>query len=359
MTRLENGTLVKVALTLVICGALGGSSFILIKALVGHISPVQLVAARIALATAVLVPAMLALKRTPPLNATVLRGAAVLAVMDAIAPYMLVASAAPYALASTAALLASTMPLFTGVIVSVADRSRLPLEYIAGLLLGAVGVSILAGPRAFDFGSSEMLAMLAVLMSAFCLASSAVYSRHLLRVADPIGLSAIKFAIASCVIVPVVTLREGIGGYADLSAAGWLGLLAVGFITTGVGRCGYVWVIAKAGSVSASLLTYIVPVAALLLAISSWARPWAGPGASEQPSSAAPSPASCSAQRLHNESSASSCSLGSINTTWRAKQKFPEVKTHETWTSLRRFALKNLRFSSRQERQRRARSPEH
>ena len=172
LMRLDNATTVKVALTLLVGGILGGSSFILIKALVGHISPMQLVAARIGLATLVLVPAMLVLKRTPRLNAPVLRGAGVLALLDAIAPYMLVATAAPYALASTAALLSSTMPLFTGVIVSVADRSRLPWEYIAGLMLGAVGVSILAGPRAFDFGSSEMLAMLAVLLSAFCLASA-------------------------------------------------------------------------------------------------------------------------------------------------------------------------------------------
>jgi len=265
LTRLDNGLTVRVALTLIVCGALGGSSFILVKELVGHISAIQLVAARIALATLVLVPAMVALKRTPPLNGNVLRGAAVLSLLDAIAPYMLVATAAPFVLASTSALLAATMPLFTGVIVSVVDKSRLPVEYIAGLVLGALGVTILAGSRAFDFGSSEMLAMLAVLLSALCLASAGVYSRGLLRTVDPVGLSAVKFAIASCVLVPVVTLHEGVGGYADLSASGWSGLLGIGCVITGAARCGYVWVIAKAGSVSASLLTYIVPVAALLI----------------------------------------------------------------------------------------------
>jgi hypothetical protein len=36
--RLDNATTVKVALTLLVGGILGGSSFILIKELVGHIS---------------------------------------------------------------------------------------------------------------------------------------------------------------------------------------------------------------------------------------------------------------------------------------------------------------------------------
>jgi drug/metabolite transporter (DMT)-like permease len=37
-------------------------------------------------------------------------------------------------------------------------------------------------------------------------------------------------------------------------------------VVTGLARCGYVWVIEEAGSVSASLLTYNIPVATLGIA---------------------------------------------------------------------------------------------
>jgi drug/metabolite transporter (DMT)-like permease len=84
---------------------------------------------------------------------------------------------------------------------------------------------------------------------------------------DPISLSAVKFAIASAVLVPAVVLHEGAGGYAELDLLGWLGLLGIGIFVTGVARCGYVWVISVAGSVTGSLLTYIVPAAALVLGL--------------------------------------------------------------------------------------------
>jgi drug/metabolite transporter (DMT)-like permease len=191
----------------------------------------------------------------------------VLAVIDAIVPYVLIALAASHVQASTSALLVSTMPLFTALFVGAADRSSLPINASLGLVIGAIGVSVLAGPSAFQPGSSDGLAMLAVLLAAASYAAAAVYSRGPLRTVDPISLSAVKFAIASAVLVPAVVLHEGAGGYAELDLLGWLGLLGIGIFVTGVARCGYVWVISVAGSVTGSLLTYIVPAAALVLGL--------------------------------------------------------------------------------------------
>ena len=109
------------------------------------------------------------------------------------------------------------------------------------------------------------LAMLAVVLAAASLASAAVYARGPLRKTNPIGLSACKFALAAVVVIPAVAYYDGVGGFQDLSRAGWLSLLGIGVMSTAIARCGYVWVISVAGSVTASLLTYIVPAAALVL----------------------------------------------------------------------------------------------
>jgi drug/metabolite transporter (DMT)-like permease len=45
----------------------------------------------------------------------------------------------------------------------------------------------------------------------------------------------------------------------------WLSLLALGTLGTGLGYVGWVWMIEVLGSVRASLVTYIVPVVALIL----------------------------------------------------------------------------------------------
>ena len=74
-----------------------------------------------------------------------------------------------------------------------------------------------------------------------------------------------KFSIASAVVVPAVAYHQGVASFVHLDTAGWLSLLGLGVITTALARCGYVWVIREAGSLTASLLTYVTPAAALLL----------------------------------------------------------------------------------------------
>jgi drug/metabolite transporter (DMT)-like permease len=149
---------------------------------------------------------------------------------------------------------------------------------VIGLAVGACGVAFLAGPGAGNLGDSSTLAMVGVIAATISYAVAAVYSRSVLRFTDPIELSAVKFALASAVLLPFVSLREGVGSFAELGLTGWASLAGIGLVVTGLARCGYVWVIKTAGSVSASLLTYIVPASALGLGFvfmeesMSWAR---------------------------------------------------------------------------------------
>jgi len=221
------------------------------------------VTARVLLAGITLSGVLLAAGKMPKLDRHTLKAASILAVSDAIIPYMLIVLAAPHILASTSALLIATMPVFTAVAVSFTDRSRITPSIILGLALGALGVSILAGPTALQFGSSTLLAMIAVLVASCSYAASAVYSRIPLQTVNPVELSAVKFWIAGMVLL-VATLFVGkpvTSIHLDLPA--WLALFSIGFIVTGLARCGYVWVIGASGSVTASLLTYVVPAATL------------------------------------------------------------------------------------------------
>jgi drug/metabolite transporter (DMT)-like permease len=256
----------RVVLGLLGFGVAGGSAFMFVKLLVGEISPVQLVTGRVAMAALPLLAAMWIAGSTPRLSTAFLTGATTLALIDTIAPYLLIAWAQQHVHSSTAALLVSTMPLFTTLIAMRTSESAAVTPTAAGgLVCGFLGVAVLAGPDAFDFTSSSALGMFAVIAAALCYAAGAVYSRSLMRYADPLGLSAVKLAAAVCLLLPATIATDGIGDFAELSLRGWLGLIAVGFISTGIGRCVYQWVIAEAGSVRASLVTYIVPVVALLL----------------------------------------------------------------------------------------------
>ncbi|HXG37034.1 MAG TPA: DMT family transporter [Dehalococcoidia bacterium] len=247
-------------------GLAGGSAFMFVKLLVGELTPLQLVTGRVAMASLPLLVMMVITGSDPRISARFLASVTLLAVTDTIAPYLLIAWSQLHVSSSMAALLISTMPLFTTLIASRTAKDETSTSTaIAGMVIGFLGIAVLTGPEALNVTNTSALGAFAVITAAACYAAGAVYSKSLMRSADPIGLSAIKLASATLILVPLTAYLDGVQGYATLSSEGWLGLTAVGLVSTGVGRCVYQWVIGVAGSVRASLVTYIIPVVALFL----------------------------------------------------------------------------------------------
>jgi drug/metabolite transporter (DMT)-like permease len=159
----------RVVLGLLGFGLTGGSAFMFVKLLVGEITPLQLVAGRVALAAVPLLVLMALAGSAPRLSARFLMGAAALALIDTIGPYLLVAWAQLHINSSTAALLVSTMPLFTTLIASATPESKgITRTAVTGLAFGFLGVAVLAGPSAYDLTSAR--GVLAVLLAALCYA---------------------------------------------------------------------------------------------------------------------------------------------------------------------------------------------
>jgi drug/metabolite transporter (DMT)-like permease len=256
----------RVSLALLLCGISGGSLFIFVKLLVGEITPLQLAASRAALGAVILLSIVLAGRAMSPLTKPLILGAIILALVDTTTPYLLIAWGSQHVPSATAALLVSTMPLFTTMIASV----RLPDERLTGtiaggLALSAIGVVVLTGPGALDLRNSSTIAAFAVLLSALCYAVGVVYSRFLLRLSSPMSLTALKLTFAAMFLVPIAAAIDGVAGFASLSAIGWVGIFEVCVISTGFGRSLLQWVVKTADSVRASMVTYIIPVVTLAI----------------------------------------------------------------------------------------------
>jgi drug/metabolite transporter (DMT)-like permease len=255
----------KIMLAVVAFGFAVGTNFMFVKLLVGEISPLQLVTGRLALAAAPLLALTMIYSR-PRITVPFVTGAAVLGAIDTVAPYLLIAWGQQSVASSTAALLIATMPFFTTLLAArTSESASVTSTAVRGLLCGLAGIALLAGPSAFDPSSSGTWGMLAVLTAAFCYAAGAIYSRTLSHHADPVALSAVKLALATCFLVPATASIEGFSSFATLSSQGWLGLVLLGFVSTGIGRCIYQWVVVTAGSVRASQATNIGPVVAVFV----------------------------------------------------------------------------------------------
>lgn len=149
---------------LLVLGAMWGSSFLFIKVALGEVSPVFIVAGRAFFG-------LLALLAAAPLLARIFlarifgasehgllrnllrfwRPLLVLGFFNAALPFFTISWGTQFLPSGTAAILNSTVPLFTAVLAGLLPfitDERLGLSGIAGILLGILGVAVLAGASA-------------------------------------------------------------------------------------------------------------------------------------------------------------------------------------------------------------------
>jgi len=157
-----------------------------------------------------------------------------------------------------AAVLQASMPLFTALLAFTFNRAqRVGGARLVGVLVGFVGVVLLVGmqPR------GDVLSALAVLLTAFCYAASALYAGSRLRDAPPITISLGTLAVGTLASLPL--------GIAQLPSAmpSWKAigsLVALGALGLSVAYLLYFALITGAGASYAALVTYLVPALALV-----------------------------------------------------------------------------------------------
>ena len=191
--------------TLLAVGAIFGSSFLLVKFLVTEISPGQITAWRL-LFGGLAVMAMLASRgdlRLP--QRSLVAKAAVLGLLDSVIPNTLLAWSQIRIDSSIAAVLISSMPLFTVLFAMALPRSeRLSAAKAGGLVMGIAGVAILVGANSNGAATGPPTAHLAVILAAMSNAAAVVYARRLLAEQDPLQLSGLKLVVGAMIALAIV-----------------------------------------------------------------------------------------------------------------------------------------------------------
>jgi drug/metabolite transporter (DMT)-like permease len=256
----------RATLLLIALGAVWGASFLFIKVLLEEISPAEIVMGRLLLGTAAVLPIVIYQRRSLRRSPAVMGKLAIMALGANILPFILIAWAEEHIDSGLTAVLNSTMPLFTALFAAaVLAEERFTSGRLIGLLAGFAGVVILVGGDLFELHESSVQGQLAVIGAAACYGATAVYARLLLRSEDPVSLSALQLVIGTFLALPLMFALEGQPAFASLSAKGWLALLPLGVIATGIAYVLYIWLVDNIGAVRASLVTYVIPVVGLLL----------------------------------------------------------------------------------------------
>jgi drug/metabolite transporter (DMT)-like permease len=252
--------------SIVVAGVIFGSAFLCTKVLVEEMSLVDFVAARMLLAAAAVTGFLIVSGRRPPITRSLLMSAALLALADALIPYVLVSWGQTRINAGTAAVLVSTMPLFTAILSQIVSRDEdLSIARLSGLVIGLAGVAVIAGGGGSAALSTPSAGSGAVVLAAMLYAVAAVYGRRVLATVDATTLNAAKLSIGAAMILPIALSADGASSTGQLDLRGVIALLWIGVVSTGLARVAYFRAVAVAGSVRASMVTYIVPVSGVAL----------------------------------------------------------------------------------------------
>jgi drug/metabolite transporter (DMT)-like permease len=247
---------------LVLLGALWGASFLFMRVATPAFGPVALIALRVGLAAAILVPLALAAGH----GAVLRRRAGSIAWMglsNSALPFVLFACATLSLTAGFAALLNATAPMWTALLAWVWLGERIARARVLGLLLGMAGVAVLVGDRVGLRADAHaaLLAMGAGLLATLCYGYAANYTRRRLSDVPPLAAAAGSQAGSALMLAPfaVWTWPAELPGLLD-----WLAVLGLGVFCTALAYVLYFRLIQRVGPTGAVSVTFLIPMFALL-----------------------------------------------------------------------------------------------
>jgi drug/metabolite transporter (DMT)-like permease len=243
-----------------------GWSFLFIKVAGEGLTPTTVAWARIALGAAVLYLALRRQGGAVPTDRTMIRHFAVAALVGNIVPFTLLAWGEQHVTSALTAVLNASTPLFTALFAAAALHERLRGIQIAGLFVGAVGVSVAAGVGASDLHGSSLAGGLASVAAGACYGAAFVYMRRHLVAIPPLVASTGQLALGALMLFPVAAVTSVSGGV-DLTPSRVASVVLLGVLGTGVAYVLNYRIIADMGPTRASLVTYLIPVVAVVVGI--------------------------------------------------------------------------------------------
>jgi drug/metabolite transporter (DMT)-like permease len=242
---------------LVLLGAIWGGSFLFMRVAAKDFGPLPLVEVRLLCGVAILLP-FLWRDRARITRAHWLRFALIGSLNSAI-PFSLFAWGAERAPAGIGAIANSMTVLFAALVAFAVFGERIGLRRAIALLVGFVGVVILASGRIA--GENVTGAAIAGSVASLCYGFSLNFTRHWLADLPPAVAVAGTLTCATAMVAPLAWLTWPA---APIGVASWLAAAALGVLCTGIAYVLFFRMIQRVGAARASTSTYLVPIFGVL-----------------------------------------------------------------------------------------------
>lgn len=254
-------------LLLIVLSIVWGGSFFFAKVAVAELPPLTIVLARVVIAAAALHLLVIVLGQRMPGDFALWRDFLLMGLLNNAIPFSLIFWGQKEIASGLASILNATTPLFT-VLVAQAftrDEKATPAKLV-GVGLGLVGVALMIGLDLVSGFGSHLLSELAVLAAALSYAFAGVFGRRF-RGRPPLVVAAGQLTGSSVLILPLALLidRPWLGASPSLRV--WAALIGLALLSTALAYVIFFRILGRAGATNLLLVTFLIPVSALLLGV--------------------------------------------------------------------------------------------
>ena len=254
---------------LIVLSILWGTSFIFTEIALEDFRPLTIATLRVSGAASALWIYLLIIGAEIPRSLSIWGAFLIMGIVNNAIPFAAIMFAQTLISASLASILNSTAPLFTVVLAGILlSDERITTARIFAVILGFIGVVIMIGPPALLGIGADVLAQCAVLGASVSYAFSAVFARRFKAMdLQPSVLAVGMLTMSSLCLAPVAIFFDrpftlNAPGISSIAAAAGVALLS-----TALAYILYFRIVAAAGATNLLLVTFLIPVSAILLGV--------------------------------------------------------------------------------------------
>lgn len=250
---------------LLVLSTLWGGSYFLISIALDDLPPFTLVLSRVLLGAIALNLVVLLSGQRMPRSAKLWGPFLVMGALNNLLPFSLISWGQTEIASGLAAILTATTPVFAVLLGHVlVHGERLTRQRVAGVVLGITGVTTMIGIGALEGLSAHLLAELAIVGAALSYASAGIFGRRF-KGTPLLVVAAGQLTATTLLMAPIALVVDRPWTLAAPGTDTIGAVLALALLSTALAYVLYFRILSVAGSTNIQLVTFLIPVTALLL----------------------------------------------------------------------------------------------
>ena len=245
---------------LILLAAVWGASFLLMRMGAPEFGVVALVQLRLLIAALFLLPILKMRIGYSELGPN-WRPLTVLGFLNSAVPFLLLTYSTLFVTAGFSSVINATAPLWGALVAWLWLSEKLNPPGVVGVILGFIGVAVLAGDKSSLAAPGSMLAVIAAVCGAFFYWIGANYAKKYTRRLNSLTVATGSMLFPALIMAPLAVLYWP----ATMpSVSAWVAIVAMGIASTGFAYILYFRLIANVGPAKAITVAYLIPVFAII-----------------------------------------------------------------------------------------------